>query len=359
MERATDKDVLRVEGLQVRYRTPLGEAQAVRGVSFTIARGERFGLVGESGCGKSTTANAILRLIRPPGYIAGGKVIVAGTDIIQLSEEALRQMRWSKLALVMQGAMNSLNPVMRVGEQIADAITNHTNTKPSAAALEERIVRLLGTVGLPARAYKMFPHELSGGMKQRACIAMAMVLEPALIIADEPTSALDVVVQRVVAQTLIEVGERLGASLLLIGHDMGLQAQLVHRIGVMYAGELVEVGTVDALFNRPRHPYTQLLISSVPSLKRRTLPKPIPGLPPSLVNPPAGCVFHPRCPHVMAICREVAPISREVGPGQVAACHLYNEDQSGAHDLITPGRVPERIVRATVEQSASNSAERA
>ncbi len=326
MENGRHGDVLRVEGLQVRYRTPAGEAQAVRGVSFTIGRGARFGLVGESGCGKSTTANAILRLIKPPGYIAGGRVLVDGVDVLGLRDEPLRKLRWSKLALVMQGAMNSLNPVMRVGEQIADAITSHGEARPSAGELERRITRLLGAVGLPARAYRMFPHELSGGMKQRACIAMAMALEPALIVADEPTSALDVVVQRVVAQTLREVGERLGASLLLIGHDMGLQAQLVHRLGVMYAGELVEVGTVEAMFARPKHPYTQLLISSVPSLKERTLPKPIPGLPPSLVNPPAGCVFHPRCPHAMDICRAVAPAPREVGPGQVAACHLYGDD---------------------------------
>jgi peptide/nickel transport system ATP-binding protein len=335
MEQDRHDEVLRVENLQVRYRTPAGEAQAVRGVSFTIARGERFGLVGESGSGKSTTANAILRLIKPPGYIAGGRVLIEGIDVLGLRDEELRRLRWKKLALVMQGAMNSLNPVMRVGEQIADAIKAHSDTRTTATDLEARITTLLGTVGLPARAYRMFPHELSGGMKQRACIAMAMVLEPALIIADEPTSALDVVVQRVVAQTLIEVGERLGASLLLIGHDMGLQARLVHRLGVMYAGELVEIGTVEALFKQPRHPYTQLLISSVPSLKVRTLPKPIPGLPPSLVNPPAGCVFHPRCPHAMAICREVAPTPREVAPGQIAACHLYNEARNAEPERAT------------------------
>ncbi|MBM3190394.1 MAG: ABC transporter ATP-binding protein, partial [Chloroflexi bacterium] len=178
------------------------------------------------------------------------------------------------------------------------------------------------TVGLPSRAMNMYPHELSGGMKQRVCIAMAMALEPDLIIADEPTSALDVVVQRVVAQTLIEVGERLGASLLLIGHDMGLQAQLVHRLGVMYAGKLAEVGDVKTVFKKPQHPYTQLLTSSLPSVKQRTMPKGIPGLPPALLDPPLGCLFHPRCPFAMDICREIVPELRDREPGHAVACHL-------------------------------------
>jgi peptide/nickel transport system ATP-binding protein len=219
--------------------------------------------------------------------------------------------------------MNSLNPVMRVRDQIGDAIAAHLNGSSSATKLDERVEGLLQAVGLPGRAAHLFPHELSGGMKQRVCIAMAMSLEPSLIIADEPTSALDVVVQRVVAQTLVEVGERLGASLLLIGHDMGLQAQLVHRLGVMYAGTLVEFGDVRTMLTAPSHPYTQLLTSSVPSLKHRVLPKAIPGFPPSLVNPPAGCLFHPRCPFAMDECRHVAPRPKELAPGHSVACHLY------------------------------------
>jgi peptide/nickel transport system ATP-binding protein len=316
-------NVLEVKDLRVSYATPAGPARAVNGVSFSIGRGERFGLVGESGCGKSTTANAILRLIKPPGSIDGGQVLLDGVDLLRLSEAQMRGLRWRRLALVMQGAMNSLNPTMRIREQIADAIVAHSATRPAARALAETIENLLAMVGLPARVMNLYPHELSGGMKQRACIAMAMALEPALIIADEPTSALDVVVQRVVAQTLVEVGERLNASLLLIGHDMGLQAQLVHRLGVMYAGEMVETGDIKTMLTRPQHPYTQLLTSSVPSIRRRSLPKAIPGLPPSLITPPPGCVFHPRCPYAMDICREAAPRPRALAPGHVVACHLH------------------------------------
>jgi peptide/nickel transport system ATP-binding protein len=305
------------------FQTPRGPLWAVNGVSFSIDRGERFGLVGESGSGKSTAANAILRLIRPPGSIAGGRVVFDGVDVLKLGHEDLRRLRWQRIALVMQGSMNSLNPVMRVRDQIGDTIAAHENDGQSSAKLAERIDGLLQAVGLPGRAANLFPHELSGGMKQRVCIAMAMTLEPDLIIADEPTSALDVVVQRVVAQTLVDVGERLGASLLLIGHDMGLQAQLVHRLGVMYAGTLVEVGDVRTILRAPLHPYTQLLTSSVPSLTQRSLPKAIPGFPPSLVSPPSGCVFHPRCPFAMEVCRHVAPKPKELGPGHSVACHLY------------------------------------
>jgi peptide/nickel transport system ATP-binding protein len=314
---------LQVENLRVSFRTPRGSLRAVNGVSFTIARGERFGLVGESGSGKSTTANAILRLIRPPGSIDGGRVIFDEVDLLTLGAEQLRQLRWERIALVMQGAMNSLNPVMRVRDQIGDAVAAHRNGSPSPKNLRDRVDGLLRAVGLPGRAANLFPHELSGGMKQRVCIAMAMALEPDLIIADEPTSALDVVVQRVVAQTLVDVGERLGASLLLIGHDIGLQAQLVHRLGVMYAGTLVEVGDVREMLRAPLHPYTQLLTSSIPSLTQRSLPKAIPGFPPSLVSPPTGCLFHPRCPFAMAVCREVAPQPKVLDGGHSVACHLH------------------------------------
>jgi peptide/nickel transport system ATP-binding protein len=315
--------LLQVEDLRVSFRTPRGPLRAVNGVSFAIRHGERFGLVGESGSGKSTTANAILRLIRPPGSIDGGRVLFDEVDLLTLSAEELRRLRWERIALVMQGAMNSLNPVMRVRDQIGDAVAAHRNGGQSPTNLTDRIETLLRAVGLPSRAANLFPHELSGGMKQRVCIAMAMALEPDLIIADEPTSALDVVVQRVVAQTLVDVGERLGASLLLIGHDIGLQAQLVHRLGVMYAGTLVEVGDVREMLRAPLHPYTQLLTSSIPSLTQRSLPKAIPGFPPSLVSPPTGCLFHPRCPFAMAVCREVVPKPKEIVRGHSVACHLH------------------------------------
>lgn len=258
---------LSVENLCVSYSTPGGRNLAVKGISFYVKPGETFGLVGESGSGKTTTAIAILRLIKPPARIEGGRVLLDGVDLLTLSDEELRRLRWSKLSLIPQGAMNSLNPVMRVKDQIADAILTHEG-HGSLASLRERIIELLGTVGLPPRVYEMFPHELSGGMKQRVCIAMAIALRPQLIIADEPTSALDVVVQRRVAETLSEVQTRLNAAMILIGHDMGLQAQIADRLAVMYAGRLVEVGPVRAMFKNPLHPYTQQLIASIPSIKQ-------------------------------------------------------------------------------------------
>jgi peptide/nickel transport system ATP-binding protein len=237
----------------------------------------------------------------------------------------MRALRWRRLALIPQGAMNSLNPVARVRDQLGDAIVAHLG--PAAReGLPARVRDLLGMVGLPARAADLYPHELSGGMKQRVCIAMAVSLEPLLIIADEPTSALDVVVQRVVAQTLIEVSERLGAALILIGHDMGLQAQLVDRLGVMYAGKMVEQGSIRQLLKAPSHPYTALLTSSLPSLKERKMPRGIPGLPPSLLSPPDVCLFHPRCPHAMEVCRAEEPPPLERAPRHVVACHWANGD---------------------------------
>lgn len=314
--------VLEVKDLRVYYHTARGPIQAVDGVSFAVRKGERFGLVGESGCGKSTTAMALLRLVQPPGQIEGGQIWLDGTDLTALDSEALRRMRWSQISLIPQGAMNSLNPVMRIQDQIADVIVTHEGRQP-AEALTERIATLLTNVGLPRRVARMYPHELSGGMKQRVCIAMAIALHPQLIIADEPTSALDVVVQRVVTQTLIEVQERLGASLILIGHDMGLQAQLVDRLAVMYAGRIAEIAPAEVVFDQPLHPYTQLLISSVPSTKEKKTLQAIPGLPPTLLEPPPGCIFHPRCPFVMDRCRVEVPEIQEVKPEQLVACHLY------------------------------------
>jgi peptide/nickel transport system ATP-binding protein len=329
--------VLDLRDLRVHYSTPRGPVIAVNGVSFQVFKGETLGLVGESGCGKSTTAMAILRLVQAPGRIVGGQIMLDGVDIARLDEKALRQARWSRVALIPQGAMDSLNPTMRIQKQFSEAIETHEGRKPSDE-LEERIVNLLRLVGLPKRVYRMYPHELSGGMKQRVCIAMAIALNPALVVADEPTSALDVVVQRVVAQTLIDVKERLGVSMILIGHDIGLQAQLVDRLAVMYAGNIVEIGPVESIFDSPLHPYTQLLISAIPSIKERKPLKTTEGLTHDLRNPPPGCVFHLRCPYVMDQCREVVPPLRELKPGHFAACHLY-EESNGQFRNILDGKV--------------------
>ncbi len=321
--KAPGQAILQVKDLRVYYWMARGAVRAVDGIDFTVNRKERFGLVGESGCGKSTTAMTLLRLIKPPGKVESGQITLDGIDVLSLSKEEMRQMRWSKISLVPQGAMNSLNPVMRIGDQIGDAITTHEGSV-SSEKLDIRIRELLGMVDLPGRVVRMYPHELSGGMKQRVCVAMATALAPQLIVADEPTSALDVVVQRVVMQTLIEVQERLESSLILIGHDMGLIAQAVNRLAVMYAGKIVEIGDVRPMFKDPLHPYTRLLISSLPSPKEKKKRVAIPGLPPNLLDPPPGCLFHPRCPQVMDICRHEEPEFREVRPGRPVACHLYN-----------------------------------
>jgi peptide/nickel transport system ATP-binding protein len=314
--------VLQVKNLRVHYATPSGDVIAVNGVDLKVFEGETIGLVGESGSGKSTLAMAILRLVQPPGRIVSGKVQLHETDLMALSEAELRQMRWSQIALIPQGAMNSLNPVMRVKNQIAEAIETH-QVERSPQELKERILRLLAMVGLPGRVYDMYPHELSGGMKQRVCIAMAIALTPSVIIADEPTSALDVVVQRVVAQTLLDVKRTLGVSMILIGHDMGLMAQLVDRIAVMYAGNIVEIAPVKDIFAEPLHPYTQLLLASIPSVKERKPLVVTEGLTHDLRRPPPGCIFQLRCPFVMDKCREVVPLLRELRPNHYAACHLY------------------------------------
>ena len=322
--------VLDVRDLRVHYDTPRGDVIAVNGISFKVYEGETVGLVGESGCGKTTTAMAILRLVQPPGRIVGGQAIVEGTDLVALDEHELRDVRWRQVALIPQGAMNSLNPVMRVKDQIADAINAHQDRWPRDK-LKERILDLLTMVGLPGRVYDLYPHELSGGMKQRVCIAMAIALSPSLVIADEPTSALDVVVQRVVGQTLLQVKQMLGVSMILIGHDMGLQAQLVDRIAVMYAGNIVEIAPVKAAFAEPLHPYTQLLIASIPSIKERKPLKVTEGLTHDLRNPPPGCIFQFRCPFVMEKCRVVTPPLRELKPDHQVACHLYNGTSDEEH----------------------------
>ena len=319
----TDGEVLQVQGLRVYYHTPAGPVKAVDGVDFSLARGERFGLVGESGSGKSTTVWAIMRMIKPPGVIEGGTIRLDATQLGHLSEDEIRGVRLADVAIVPQGAMNSLNPIMRIGDQILDGIRKHQKGR-AEPGIAQRLPELLSTVGLQPNVLRLYPHELSGGMKQRVCIAIAISLKPKVIIADEPTSALDVVVQRQIMQTLSNVQKRLGASILLVGHDMGLMAKFVDRIGVMYGGKLVELGSVRDIFKEPMHPYTQLLISSLPSLDTKGVLRGIPGAPPSLLAPPPGCVFHPRCPKVMPRCSVEVPAAVEVRPGRFVACHLYD-----------------------------------
>jgi peptide/nickel transport system ATP-binding protein len=312
---------LRVSNLHVEYGTPRGPAFAVTDVSFTLGRGERFSLVGESGSGKSTTVLALMRLIKPPGRVAGGKVTLGDTDVLALSEEEMRKARFQRMSLVPQGAMSSLNPVLRIREQIGDIFDAH-GLNLGSREKDQKIGTLLGRVGLPRRAARLYPHELSGGMKQRVCIAMSIALSPSVILADEPTSALDVVVQKQVLATLSKVQRELGAAIILVGHDMALMAHFVDRIGVMYAGRLVEMGPVRDVFANPRHPYTRMLIGALPSLDKRGAFVGIPGVPPSLLTRLTGCPFHMRCPNAFERCRTEMPATHVAKPGHTVVCHL-------------------------------------
>jgi peptide/nickel transport system ATP-binding protein len=314
--------ILQVRDLRVYYHTPLGPAKAVDGVSFSLQAGERFGLVGESGSGKSTIALSLLRLHKPPARIEGGQILLDGKDMVALSDAEVRLMRLATVALIAQGAMNSLNPVIRIREQLVDGLQDH-GEQLSPSELTARVRDLLERVGLKPEVAQMFPHELSGGMKQRVVIAIAISLRPKVIVADEPTSALDVVVQMQIMETLRKVQQELGAAVILVGHDMGLMAQFVDRLGVMYAGKLVEISPVHDIFATPLHPYSVLLIASLPSLTVKSRLQGIPGLPPSLLNRGGGCPFYARCPEAMDICLAEEPALREVQPDRWVACHLY------------------------------------
>ena len=283
--------VLSVKGLQVHYETSKGWVKAVEDVTFDLERGKRLALVGESGSGKTTMAMGLMRMIKEPGKIVSGSIEINGKDIISLSDTALRNTRLKEIALVPQGAMNSLNPVMRVGAQMSDAIKHHTKEKIQKNVMAARLTELLNSVGLDERVAHMFPHELSGGMKQRVAMAIATSMKPQVIIADEPTSALDVVVQRQVVSTLGRLQKEIGASVVMIGHDMGLVSQFADMVGVMYAGKLVELGPSIEIFKKPLHLYTRLLISSLPNLDSKKEFKGIPGLPPLLIDLPEGCTF--------------------------------------------------------------------
>jgi peptide/nickel transport system ATP-binding protein len=320
----TQNPILVVKDLNVHYDTGKGPAKAVNDVSFSLRPGERLGLIGESGSGKTTMATALMRLTRAPGRIVSGSVELDGQDLLKLSAKELREVRLRDIALMPQGAMSSLNPVMKLDEQMIDAIVAH---KPGMkrAELDARVQQLLKQVGLAPEVAKRYPHELSGGMKQRAAMAIATSLSPKVIVADEPTSALDVVVQRQVMQTLGRLQDGLGAAVVLIGHDMGLIAQFADTVGVMYAGKIVEIGPVRQMIEAPKHPYTKLLVESLPGIEVKQALVGIPGLPPPLVNLPAGCSFNPRCPFAFDRCRRETPQLQEVSPGQFAACHLYPE----------------------------------
>ncbi|MGQ9631807.1 MAG: ABC transporter ATP-binding protein [bacterium] len=312
--------ILEVEDLRVYFRTIHGDARSVDGISFKLYEKEILGIAGESGCGKSTAVEAILRLIKPPGYIKSGRVLFKGVDLLSLKERELRKIRWKELSYIPQGSMNALNPVLKIREQIVDGLRTHTDLTRQQAG--EMVRSALGAVGMPSEVADMYPHELSGGMRQRVCIGMSTSLKPSVVLADEPITALDVIMQRLNLQTIAELRDKFGITILLVAHDMACHAEICDRICVMYAGKMVEVGPVDKVFADPLHPYTRGLLEAVPSLEGRST-KSIPGLAPSPLNWPEGCRFHPRCSHRMDICSKKEPVLREVESGRHVACHLY------------------------------------
>ena len=315
--------LLEINDLQVEYLTARGPVRAVDGVSLTIRPGEVFGLAGESGSGKSTVAHAITRILHPPAVITGGEVRFRGQDVLAMSDAELGRFRWREVSMVFQSAMNALNPVMTIGDQIVDTILAHEAASKREA--RERAAALLDVVGIEARRLDAYPHQLSGGMRQRAVIAIALALNPPLMIMDEPTTALDVVVQQEILEQIEQLKEQFGFSILFITHDLSLLIEFSDRIAIMYAGQIVEEAAAQELFEAPQHPYTRGLMSSFPALtgeKQRLTG--IPGSPPDMLHPPSGCRFHPRCPLVRPMHTRVVPALRETGPGHFVACHLFD-----------------------------------
>src|SRR5436190_3639240 len=311
--------LLELQDLNVWFDLSPGELHAVQGLNLSLEPGDRLGLVGESGCGKTTTVLAALGLL-PPSASVSGRVLLNGEDILAGGEDTIRPHRWVDLAIVFQGAMNALNPVKTVGSQIVEALEVHGLA--SGRAARRRVGELLQSVGIPADRADRFPHEFSGGMRQRAAIAMALACNPGVLIADEPTTALDVMVQAQILELLDALCRDFGLALLLVTHDLPVVAQLCDRAAVMYAGEIVEEGTVDELVHDPRHPYTRLLFAATPDLCGETVPVSIPGAPPRLDRPLVGCPFHTRCDRAFARCTEERPLLRELDGGRSAACHL-------------------------------------
>jgi len=313
-------NVLQVEDLTMHYTTRAGEVSAVNNVTFYLERGQSMGLVGESGCGKTSIAFSLFKLLPDNAHIKTGKVFLNGQDLVPLKEDEMRKVRWRHISMVFQAAMNSLNPVYKVGDQIIEPMENHGLVETNQAA-REHVAELFNLVGLDPKLMDQYPHEYSGGMRQRAVIAMALACNPDLIIADEPTTALDVIVQDSLLREMIELQKKLNMSMIYISHDIAVIAEVTERIGVMYAGRLAEFGTAEEIFKHPLHPYTYGLMSAFPSIvgPKRELTT-LPGEPPDLISPPPGCRFHPRCPFATEICSEQDPEFRDMGSDHFAAC---------------------------------------
>ncbi len=347
--------LLEVQDLKTHFRLERGWVRAVDGVSFRLDDGEALGIAGESGCGKTTTALSLVQLLPANARIREGAIKLFGIDLVPKNERQLQRYRWREISIVFQGAMNAFNPVRRVRDQIAEPIRLRLGQSDKAA--QTRAVELLDLVGIPRRRSAAYPHELSGGMRQRAMIAMALACDPAIVIGDEPTTALDVMVQAQILQLLEQLRTDLGLSMLLITHDLSVIAETCDKVLIMYAGRVAEEGPVRRVFTAPRHPYTQKLLGAFPNIRadRRTL-EVIHGSPPDLSNPPPGCRFAPRCGYVMPVCTEVVPPEITFDDGVRVACHLY--PTSDAATVATPA-VTAEVVAAEIISAEVVSAENA
>jgi oligopeptide/dipeptide ABC transporter ATP-binding protein len=327
--------ILELDDLQVEFFTRSGALRAVDGVSLSIQPGETLGLVGESGSGKSVTARAIMRLVpTPPGHYAGGRILFEGRDLLTLSEKEMQRMRGGQISMVFQDPMTFLNPVYTAGEQVAEAIRVHQGA--SKAEAKAQTIELFRTVGIPnAEArFSAYPHELSGGLRQRVMISMALSSRPRLLIADEPTTALDVTIQAQILDLLRNLQQEFGMSILLITHDLGVVAEMCDKVAVMYAGRIVEEASIEPLFDDPGHPYTSGLLEAIPNAARDGAPfRPIPGSPPDLARPPAGCRFAPRCRYRQDVCVSTPPPMVQIAPGHDALCHFAGKYQQ---NLVEP-----------------------
>lgn len=316
------EESLRVENLKAYYFTSNSVVKAVDNISFVLHKGESLGIAGESACGKSTLGLSMMRMLQPPGKIVDGKIVLHGTDVLALGEkEYTRKVRWKRISMVFQGAMNALDPVYNIKDQLKEVLTIHGFPQEK---MEARMREAVKQVGLDPSVINRYPHELSGGMKQRIVIAMALMLEPEFVIADEPTTALDVLVQAQIINLLKKLKKE-GMTIMLITHDLAIVSEIADKIGIMYAGEIIEFGSAEQIYGEPKHPYTQALIAAIPRLKGDKTISYVKGNPPNLANPPKGCRFYDRCPHAMDVCKQDPPLIK-INEGYVR-CWLYENEQ--------------------------------